>query len=433
MKILVVSGEYPPMKGGVGRYTHHLVHALREKKKEKNIEVHVAIDGFHRKVTTTTTTTTRTSPTIANKISDSSSYNDTDKDDDNNVDHRIYYGVVKKGDRKNSDRLLDLIHQLKPDIVNIQYERGLYEVDTTVYHMVRRVLYGSTLDKFYKECPVPTVSTLHTVIPYDEYQEYIKERALRKEGRLSYLPLAFRAAIRRWVMERRYQLLLEVVQLSHELISPANTIYKIVKRGTVIYHGAEPSIQLLDHVNDKQKFRKEFGLPDNKMLLLAFGHIGSYKGFDILDDISLPSGWSLVVKQNKHERGVEQPVYIKNAINLDLGYLDDITLSKLFFACDAIIFPYKVVSISGVLFDALAHGLPFIASNLSFFREFAEMNLGITCNRDTKSFSESIACLAADYNQYRRNVEQFKPKLRWSNIADRHIEFYSKLLKAFPN
>src|SRR5919197_1188726 len=311
MKILVVSGEYPPMKGGVGRYTHHLVHALREKKKEKNIEVHVAIDGFHRKVTTTTTTT-RTSPTIANKISDSSSYNDTDKDDDNNVDHRIYYGVVKKGDRKNSDRLLDLIHQLKPDIVNIQYERGLYEVDTTVYHMVRKVLYGSTLDKGYKECPVPTVSTLHTVSPYDEYQEYIKERTLRKEGRLSYLPLAFRAAIRRWVMERRYDLLLEVVQLSYEIISPANTIHKIVKRGTVIYHGAEPSIQLLVHANNKQEFRKEFKLPDNKMLLLAFGHIGSYKGFDILDDISLPSGWSLVVKQNKHEHGVEQPVYIKN-------------------------------------------------------------------------------------------------------------------------
>src|SRR5215211_6980536 len=333
------------MKGGVGRYTYHLVHALRKKKKiKKNIDVHIAIGSNSEPRRTTTT-----SPEIVNNSSNNISYNNADDNNkvSNTADNAIYYGVVKKGDRKNSDRLLYLIRELKPDIVNIQYERGLYEIDTTVHHMLRRVLYGSTLDKFYKECPVPTVSTLHTVIPYDEYQEYIKERALTKEGRFASLPLSIRAAVRKWVMERRYDLLLEVVKLSSDIISPARTIYDIVKRGTVIYHGAEPSIPLLSYSN-KQEFRKEFGLPYDKKLLLAFGYVGSYKGFDILDSLSLPDGWSLVVKQNIHERGIEKPAYIKNAINLHLGYLDDVTLSKLFFACDAIIFPYKVVSISGV-------------------------------------------------------------------------------------
>ena len=59
---------------------------------------------------------------------------------------------------------------------------------------------------------------------------------------------------------------------------------------------------------------------------------------------------------------------------------------KLFFACDAIIFPYRVVSISGVLFDALAHGLQFVLSDLSFFQEFEQMDLGITCRRDANLF-----------------------------------------------
>jgi hypothetical protein len=177
------------MKGGVGRYTYQLVHALRKKKKiNKNIDVHIAI-GSHSEPRRTTT-----SPGIVNNSSNNISYNNAD---DNNKgsnkeedDNTIYYGVIKKGDTKNSDRLLYLIRELKPDIVNVQYERGLYEIDTTVYHMLRRVLYGSTLDKFYKECSVPTVSTLHTVIPYDEYQEYIKERALTKEGRFASLPLS---------------------------------------------------------------------------------------------------------------------------------------------------------------------------------------------------------------------------------------------------
>jgi glycosyltransferase involved in cell wall biosynthesis len=416
----MVSGEYPPMKGGVGRYTYHLVNALKNSNK-RNIDVYIVTNSHKEKANTDI------SSSMAD-VKNTTVHQDIDNSNDDNNDG-IFHGITKKGDRKNSDRLLALVQQLKPDIVNIQYERGLYEIDTTICHMFRRILHGSTLDKFYKECPVPTVSTLHTLFPYSEYKEYIKERALRKEGRFSFLPLPLRAAIRKWVMNQRYGLLQEVVRLSSDIISPANTIRKIVKRGTVIYHGAEPAQPLLSAAN-KQEFRKEFELPNDKRLLLAFGYVGSYKGFDILDNLSLPKEWSLVVKQNKHERGLEQPLRINNAINLSLGHIDDVTLSKLFFACDAIIFPYRIVSVSGVLFDALAHGLPFVASNLEFFREFEEMQLGLTCNRNAKSFSDSITNLAEDYNRYKENVQRFNPKLRWSNIANDHIEFYSKLLKS---
>ena len=409
------------MKGGVGRYSYHLVNALK-KNNNKNIDVYVVTNHHKEKANADISSTRVDDKNTTTIVSDN-----IDNSSDNN--NGIFHGITKKGDMKNSDRLLALVQQLKPDIVNIQYERGLYEIDTTIGHMFRRILHGSTLDKFYKECPVPTVSTLHTLFPYREYEEYIKERAMRKEGRFGFLPLPLRAAIRKWVMNQRYGLLQEVVKLSSDIISPANTIHKIVKRGTVIYHGAEPA-QSLSAAN-KQQFRKEFGLPSDKRLLLAFGYVGSYKGFDILDNLSLPKDWSLVVKQNKHERGLEQPLRISNAINLSLGYIDDITLSKIFFACDAIIFPYRIVSVSGVLFDALAHGLPFVASNLEFFREFEEMQLGLTCNRNAKSFSDSITNLAGEYNRYKENVLRFNPKLRWSNIANDHIEFYSKLLKSY--
>jgi glycosyltransferase involved in cell wall biosynthesis len=399
LRILIVTGEYPPMKGGVGRYTFNLVDALRKK---KDIEIFIAMSRNKNMMTTSS----------------------------NNLDHYskdgIYYDIVEKGDKRNSDRLLKLINKVKPDIVNIQYERGLYEIDTSLKHMARRLLYGSTLDNFYKLCPVPTVSTLHTVLPYNEYQEYIKELAKKKEGRFAALPTPIRAFIRRIVLERRYELLLEIVNLSKEIISLAKTNQALVKRGSVIYHGAEPP-QLISAQN-KKEYRKELGLPENKRLLLAFGYVGSYKGFDILNNLQLPNDWSLVIKQNKHERGVEQPLVIKNAINLHLGYLDDTTLSKLFFACDAIIFPYRVVSISGVLFDALAHGLPFIASDLSFFQEFAQMGLGITCSRNAKSFSEAIINLTSNYENYQNNIQEFNPNLKWSNVAENYINCYSKLL-----
>ena len=407
MRILVVSSEYPPMKGGVGRYTYNLVNAL---KRRNNIDIFIAMSNRTNKTTTTTTDTS---------LSDSNSPS---------FNNGIYYNIVNKGDKQNSDRLLNLIDELKPDIVNIQYERGIYEIDTTIRHMARRLIYGSTLDKFYKLCPVPTVSTLHTVLHYNEYQAYIQELALKKVGRLAALPRPLRAAIRRLVFEKRYKLLLEIINLSKEVISLAKSNQALVKRGTVIYHGAESASSL--SAQNKDEYRKEFGLPTDKKLLLAFGYVGSYKGFDILSNLKLPDDWSLVVKQNKHERGIEQPVHIENAVNLHLGYLDDLTLSKLFFACDAIIFPYFVVSISGVLFDALAHGLPFVASDLSFFQEFAQMDLGITCRRDAKSFSDSLMNLATNYEKYHNNVLNFNPKLKWDNIADNYINFFSKILNS---
>src|ERR687895_698277 len=204
MKILVLSGEYPPMKGGVGRYTKNLVHALAEK---PNVEVSVATGA-------NAALTSDDSPGI------------------NNATITTYSGTIRKGDKRNSDRLLQIVSEIKPDIVNVQYERGLYEVDTTLRHTFWRLVH------------VSTVSTLHTVFPEDEYSAYIKDRAFRKEGRFGFLPRGLRAAIRKWVLEQRYDLLLSVVSQSDGVISPARTLQEVVRRGTVIYHGAEPAIEL---------------------------------------------------------------------------------------------------------------------------------------------------------------------------------------------
>ena len=44
----------------------------------------------------------------------------------------------------------------------------------------------------------------------------------------------------------------------------------------------------------------------------------------------------------------------------------------LFYAADVVLLPYKVISTSGVMFDALAHGLPFIATDLNSLRNFRD-------------------------------------------------------------
>ena len=112
-------------------------------------------------------------------------------------------------------------------------------------------------------------------------------------------------------------------------------------------------------------------------------------------------------------------------IYLHMGFLSEDKLSMLFFACDAILLPYRITSGSGVMFDALAHGLPFVASDLEFFKEFAEMGLGVVAKRTPRGFADALRELGRNYDDYAARVERFKSQLGWARIAQEHIRIYN--------
>jgi glycosyltransferase involved in cell wall biosynthesis len=103
-------------------------------------------------------------------------------------------------------------------------------------------------------------------------------------------------------------------------------------------------------------------------------------------------------------------------------------MSHLFYASDAVIMPYSVTSGSGVMFDALAHGLPFVATDLGFFKEFARKGLGIAVKSRADEFSEALKVLDTNYPYYKKEVECFRSKLRWDLVAKKHIKLYTVAL-----
>ena len=115
-------------------------------------------------------------------------------------------------------------------------------------------------------------------------------------------------------------------------------------------------------------------------------------------------------------------------IDLQKDFLDEEDLSLLFYSADAVMLPYTVSSSSGVMVDALAHGLPFVASNLGFFREFSSKGLGITVKRRPDAFANGLRTLANDYDAYVREVNKFKDKLKWDLIARQHSILYQHVL-----
>jgi glycosyltransferase involved in cell wall biosynthesis len=219
---------------------------------------------------------------------------------------------------------------------------------------------------------------------------------------------------------------------------------KSVSNFSVIYHGAEPNLN--KHVNKKDA-REAFSLPLNRKIALFFGFMTHTKGWDILDDMDIPDDWVVVINQSENLFNLAKPMPINDQpegkidhhteikktpngriINLDRGFLTDKELSILFYACDIIILPYTVTSGSGVMFDALAHGLPFIATDLGFFREFASKGLGIVVKRRPNEFAKAIRDLESKYLQYTQRIEIFNNELTWGNVALQHFDLYSSVL-----
>ena len=81
------------------------------------------------------------------------------------------------------------------------------------------------------------------------------------------------------------------------------------------------------------------------------------------------------------------------------------------------------------MFDALGHGIPFIASDLPFFNEFAAKDLGITAKRAPNAFTDALMELDKTYDKYKNAVEGFKKNLRWYITAINHIKLYHGILR----
>ena len=193
----------------------------------------------------------------------------------------------------------------------------------------------------------------------------------------------------------------------------------------VIYHGAEPSSKIHSRP-PKKDARARFSLPEGPRIALALGYKTATKGWDVFENMKIPDGWIVVANGSENHYNKEnvnlsfnkqQP---SSLINLQKDFITDEDLSFLFYAADATLLPYKVCSGSGVMFDGFAHGLPFVASDLGFFREFSSKGLGITVKRDPASFVYALKVLQKDYEAYSQRVHHFGEKLKWDVVAAQH-------------
>jgi glycosyltransferase involved in cell wall biosynthesis len=382
-RILMVSTEYPPMKGGVGRYTFNLTRALRKLDFEVNV--------------------------VSNKEGNGE-----------------FSGLSPKNP-ENSNILLEIVKRTKPDLVHVQYEHGLYGLKLDPLNPTKTT---TNIDLFYKYCQTPIVTTFHSAYPFKQWLNLIT--SFKDSSKRNMLSRFSNNTIRCWKMLLNYQsfhnLNKEKLAKSKAGIVFSNYMSKMIGGGEVILHGAESSSVYIS----QDEARKLFNLPESGRIALALGFMTATKGWDIIEKMNIPEGWTIVVNSSKNHYNTEKfnPNFVKkNIINLQKDFLTEKELSFLFSSADAVILPYTVSSGSGVMFDALAHGLPFVATSLEFFKEFSKKGLGITVNRSPDEFSKALVTLNRDYMKYLKTVESFRKEISWQGIASQHAQIYTQILK----
>ena len=365
----MVSTEYPPMYGGVGRYTYNLTRALR--KLGHTVYVVCNEDG---------------------------------KEGD-------FFGLSSSFNKDNSGLLLEIVNKVKPDIVHIQFEHGLYGLKLRSINPRNTC---TNIDSFYDICKVPIVTTFHSAYTFKQWMNIISPLDLKNTNNntlKNQVKHFSKYILQYWKFIINYK---SFHDLNNEKLVKSkkgivfsdymkNRIIGKKRKGNngsannksyvkdnnnsnsstddnkniIIYHGAEPSLSPFPNI--KEEARAKFGIyfdkDDNKTtrtkrIALAIGFKTSTKGWDILNEIDIPENWLIIINSSKNHFNTEnyKPKEIINKnftriIDLQRDFLSDTDLSLLFYASDVVLLPYKVSSGSGVMFDALAHGLPFIATD----------------------------------------------------------------------
>lgn len=388
----MVTTEYPPMQGGVGRYTSDLTKALRK----LGLDVYVVC-------------------------------NEKGKGD--------YYGLSPYNEH-NSDVLSKAVYDSKADIIHIQYEQGLYGLILDPINPHKTI---TNIDSFYHDSKVPIVTTFHSAYNFKQWLSLatITKSTIKVRRYGQFMVNSWKHLIN---YHSFHNLNKEKLAISKASIVFSQYLSTLIggenrKRCNVIYHGAEPSPKILRQPTKKEA-RSRFSLPQDRRFALALGFTTATKGWRILEKMNVPDGWIVVVNSSKNHYNKENVNlrFNKNknnsVISLQRDYLDEENLSFLFYAADAVILPYTVSSASGVMFDGLAHGLPFVASDLGFFREFSSKGLGITVKRKPDAFANGLRTLTTDYDTYVKEVNKFKEKLKWDLIAKQHSALYQHVLNA---
>ncbi len=326
------------------------------------------------------------------------------------------YPIIDLSDRKWIDKVFNKIKRIKPYVVHIQHEYGLYE---TYDDENRKLL---ELLKKLKQANIPTVMTYHSI--YEKLEP----------------PHKF------FVNESLQLLSAGVFHEDYQKKALKKNIGWIPKNLYVLPHGSEPNLKF-----DKDKLKKDYGYYDH-FVVGAAGIADQRKGFR-----TLIRQWPKVVKkfpnailslEIKPHKAKETRNYINKVMakimkskvskNIEIIVKDygKIEFLKKLASFDVLALPYKSESQSGVLAHGLAASTPAIVTDIEGLgEEIRNSEAGIAVprkHRKRKFYKYIIKLLSSKKlrDKYQKNAAHYvKTVSGWNIIAKKTLKIYEEAQK----
>ncbi|MDD5163011.1 MAG: glycosyltransferase [Candidatus ainarchaeum sp.] len=314
-----------------------------------------------------------------------------------------------------SEKLYQAVRKLKPDVVHIQHEYGLYLHDDDYSSKLFNCLF-----KWKVDAEFPVVLTYHSIYTaLDRMQSIYMDVALKLSS----------AAI----FHEEYQ----------KIYLPIN-IGRVPDNVYVIPHGAKGMKQ------DKDA-KHELGLEGQKVVGLI-GWWEPNKGFErvvkLWDSIKKKTGKNtvLVVAGDARPGSTSGQIYKPKLLNAIEKSRDRASIKviqgaftpedydRVLSAFDIMVLPYSRASQSGNLAHAFALGVPCIATAMEGLKaEIEESKAGIAVPEgDDAELERAIVELVKNdelRNKYAKNAFAYVTStIKWSVVAKKHFALYEKLL-----
>lgn len=209
----------------------------------------------------------------------------------------------------------------------------------------------------------------------------------------------------------------------------------------VIPHGAHPIPPSSDE--SRRQARLRLGWPDDRHILLFFGMLKPYKGVDNLVE-AMPrvvaacpnvrlviAGEPLMDMRPLRQRLRE--LALDRTVELRLGFIPSTALGDYLAAADLLVAPYRQISMSGVVLQAMSHGCPVLATAVGGFRELLRHGeTGFLVEPDgVDPLAEGLAGALQDTSRLRAvgraGREWLGQNHSWPAVAARTLELYRGL------
>lgn len=256
------------------------------------------------------------------------------------------------------------------------------------------------------------VLTVHNVLPHDGHTRF-----------------------NRWAYRRLYRLPHALVVHTERMRQLLQFDYGVdVDRVVVMEHGIDRILPPLPA--SRQRLRERFGIAAARPVVLFFGGVARYKGLDLLldamrgvrhDAVLVVAGQCRdVALRREIAARIEPLVDAGHAVWFD-GFVAEDDVLDHFHGADVLAMPYRHIDQSGVVFMALATGLPVVAFDVGSLADYVPLTGGrVVPAGDVASLAAAIDAQLATAPSSRGAALAHAQRFLWSRTVTPLLAAYAR-------